>query len=212
MPPVDEFPAARVEAFSDAVIAIAITLLILEIKVPRESEAAELVRALARLWPSYLAFLTSFCTIGMMWLNHHRLFALIKRTDETLVMINMALLLAVTWVPFPTALLAQHLRASGQAVAAIVYSGTFLFISIVFNVLWWYAMRSGRVPHVSAGPHPITRQYAAGPPLYAVMLMIGIRDATACLVLSLLIAIYFSLPPRLWAKKAPGGKPARVNP
>ena len=211
MPAVEEFRTARVEAFSDAVLAIAITLLILEIKVPRESEAAELTRALVQLWPSYLAFVTSFCTIGMMWLNHHRLFALIKRADEALVMINMALLLAITWVPFPTALLAQHLRGSGQTVAAIVYSGTFLFISMIFNVLWWYAMRSGRVPHISEAPHPITRQYAAGPPLYAVMLLIGIRNANACLVFSLLIAIYFSLPPRLWAKKSAGGKPARIN-
>jgi uncharacterized membrane protein len=123
----------------------------------------------------------------------------------------MALLLAVTWVPFPTALLAQYLGGSGQTVAAVVYNGTLLFISIVFNVLWWYAMRSGRVPHTSEGPHPITRQYAAALPLYALMLLIGTDNATACLVFSLLIAIYFSLPPRLWAKKSAGGKPARVH-
>jgi len=78
-------PTSRLEAFSDGVFAIAITLLILEIKVPPAGAPGELGPALARLWPSYLAFIASFATIGVMWINHHRLFALIERNDEGLV-------------------------------------------------------------------------------------------------------------------------------
>jgi len=103
-------PTSRLEAFSDGVFAIAITLLILEIKVPPPGAAGELGPALARLWPSYLALVTSFANVGVMWINHHRLFGLIERTDEGLLGLNLLLLLGVTLVPFPTALLAEHLR------------------------------------------------------------------------------------------------------
>src|SRR5436190_1251361 len=96
---------ARVEAFSDGVFAIAITLLILEIRVPPSAARDGLGPALAHLWPSFLAFLASFMTIGVMWLNHHRLFNLIHRSDDGLVAFNLLLLLGITWIPFPTALL-----------------------------------------------------------------------------------------------------------
>jgi uncharacterized membrane protein len=193
----NEFETLRIEAFSDGVFTIAITLLILEISVPQDIAPGELWRALLNLWPSYLAFLTSFCTIGVLWINHHRLFTLIQRADEMLIALNLLLLLTVIWVPFPTALLAEYLGGPDQHVAAIVYSGTFLVIAILFNVLWWYAMRSGRVPHAGRA-HPITRQYATGPLLYTIMFLVGIVNATACLILSTLLAIYFALPPRLW--------------
>src|SRR3989441_1299536 len=152
----------RVEAFSDGVFAIAITLLILEIKVPREVAPGRLAAELLRLWPSYLAFLASFANIGVMWVNHHRLFGLIGRSDDGLVGLNLLLLLGVTWVPFPTALLAEHLRGADQRVAGIVYGATFLFLAVVFNVLWHYVRRRGLViQHVHV--NSITRQYALGP-------------------------------------------------
>lgn len=95
------------------------------------------------------------------------------------------------------ALLAQHLRGPGQRVAAIVYSGTFLLIAVVFNLLWRYAIRRGRVSDATEhSPHvrSITRQYAFGLLLYAGLLLIGIFNATACLCLSALPAVYFALP------------------
>jgi TMEM175 potassium channel family protein len=196
----DKFETLRIEAFSDGVFAIAITLLIVEIKVPQNVSPGGLSRALLNLWPSYLAFLTSFCTIGMMWVNHHRLFTMIRSADETLIAINLLLLLAIAWVPFPTAVLAAYLNRSDQRVAAVLYSGTFLVIAIIFNLLWWYGVRKGHVPHASAASHPITRQYAQGPFLYTIMLFVGMGSATACLVLSTLLAMYFSLSPRIWQR------------
>jgi len=104
---VAENETGRLEAFSDGVIAVAITLLVLDIKVPHATDlgGGTLLRALSHQWPVYLAYLTSFATILVMWLNHHNLFKQIKRVDHTLLLLNGLLLLGVTLVPFPTALI-----------------------------------------------------------------------------------------------------------
>jgi uncharacterized membrane protein len=193
---------ARIEAFSDGVFAIAITLLILEIQVPPQTPHGGLRSALVNLWPSYLAFLASFMTIGVMWLNHHRLFTLINKKDDGLIAFNLLLLLGVTWLPFPTALLAEHLLGAhaDQQVAALIYAGSFLALAIVFNVMWRYAVRAGIVnDEVNAAA--ITKQYSLGPILYAVLVAVGFFDAEWCLVLSAVIALYFALPPSLWKRR-----------
>lgn len=197
----------RIKAFSDGVFAIAITLLILDIKAPPNIAPGQLSAALLKLWPYYLAFVTSFWTIGMMWINHHRVFALIKRSDDTLVVLNLLLLMGVTWVSFPTAVLAEHLRGPDQRIAAVVYSGTFLFIALMFNAILWYAIRRGHVSRETNPSHPITRQYAFGPIFYAALLAVGIVNAIACLLLSALLAIFFALPPKRAARvvSATGG-------
>ena len=190
---------SRVEAFSDGVFAIAITLLILEVRLPSNIETGKLAQALLRLWPSYLAFLTSFGTIGVMWMNHHRLFNLINAIDDGLIGLNTLLLLGVTWIPFPTALLAQHLLGPDQYISAAVYSGSFLIIAIMYNVLWRYAVKMKLVVD-NVNVSSISRQYYFGPILYLIALLIGFKNATACLIYSLLLVIYFALPPRLWRR------------
>jgi uncharacterized membrane protein len=194
---------ARIEAFSDGVFAIAITLLILEIQVPPQTPHGGLSRALANLWPSYLAFLASFMTIGVMWLNHHRLFTLINKKDDGLIAFNLLLLLGVTWLPFPTALLAEHLLGShaDQRVAALVYAGSFLVLAVVFNLMWRYAVRA-RIVNDEVNAAAITRQYSLGPILYAVLVGVAFFDAEWCLILSALIAVYFALPPSLWRRRS----------
>jgi uncharacterized membrane protein len=198
-----ENETARTEAFSDGVFAIAITLLILElvVKVPHEALPGDrLAGELAHLWPSYIAYFASFATIGVMWLNHHRLYTLIEKNDDTLNAFNLALLLGVTWVPFPTALLATQLLAPGHRVAALVYSGSFFVLAIVFNVMWRYAVRAGLVrAHLDVDA--ITRQYAAGPLLYLGLVAVGAVNGIACLVMSAAIAFYFLLPPKLWRRE-----------
>lgn len=192
---------ARIEAFSDGVFAIAITLLILEIQVPPKTPHGNLRAALVALWPSYLAFLASFMTIGIMWLNHHRLFTLINKKDDGLIAFNLLLLLGVTWLPFPTALLAEHLLAApaDQQIAAVVYAGSFLLLAIVFNVMWRYAVRAGIV-NDDSNVAAITKQYSLGPILYSVLVAVAFFDAEWCLVLSAIIALYFALPPSLWSR------------
>jgi uncharacterized membrane protein len=193
---------ARIEAFSDGVFAVAITLLIFQIHVPPHEPPGGLRVALIDLWPSYLAFLASFMTIGVMWLNHHRLFNMITKKQDGLILLNLLLLLVITWLPFPTALLAEHLRGphADQQTAGLVYATSLFAIAIVFNVLWRYAIRIGAV-----GDHTnvvgISRQYAIGPILYAVLVVIAYFSADWCLVISALYALYFALPPSLLRRR-----------
>jgi len=193
---------ARIEAFSDGVFAIAITLLILAIQVPK-TESGPLREALLGLWPSYLAFLASFMTIGVMWLNHHRLFTLINKKDDGLIAFNLLLLLGITWLPFPTAVLADHFHSShaDQQTAAVVYAGSFFALSIVFNVMWRYALRC-RLVDDAVHAEPITKQYRLGPIMYGLLVVIGLFGAKWCLALSILYALYFALPPSLWRRGA----------
>ncbi|HEY8852766.1 MAG TPA: TMEM175 family protein, partial [Gemmatimonadaceae bacterium] len=180
----------RIEAFSDGVFAVAITLLIFQIRIPPHAPPGGLRHALMALWPSYLAFLASFMTIGVMWLNHHRLFSLISKKDDALIVLNLLLLLVITWLPFPTALLAEHLLGShqDQQTAAIVFAVSLLAISIVFNVLWRYAIHIGAVDG-EAGVSHITRQYGLGAILYGVLVGIAYISADLCLVFSAVYAL-----------------------
>jgi uncharacterized membrane protein len=194
---------ARIEAFSDGVFAVAITLLIFQIRVPPQAPPGGLRAALMHLRPSYLAFLASFMTIGVMWLNHHRLFSLIVKKDDGLIVFNLLLLMVVTWLPFPTALIAEHLAGphDDQRTAAVVYAASLLVMSIVFNVMWRYAVRIGAVVD-HTNKEGITRQYAVGPTMYAVLLLIAFFSADWCLIVSALYALYFALPPSLWRARA----------
>jgi uncharacterized membrane protein len=190
----------RIEAFSDGVIAIAVTLLILDIKVPRElPEGASLLGALLALWPSYFAFATSFATIGIMWMNHHRIFGQIKRTDQMLLVLNGLLLLCITFVPFPTSLLAEYLGEPEQRTAALVYSGTFVVTALIYNLLWRYATYNNRLLDHRSDPavvRAISRQYAFGPLFYLAAFVLAFFSATASLALNLLLAIFFAIPGR----------------
>src|SRR5260221_1882346 len=142
-----EKETGRIEAFSDGVLAIAITLLALEIKVPQFSADSDfsLVSELLKGWPTYLAFLISFFFVLVIWINHHRLFTVIRRSDNSLLLWNGLLLLAVTIIPFATELVATYLQHPQQKIAAMVYSGLFLFTSLVFNGLWRHASYKNRL-------------------------------------------------------------------
>lgn len=191
---------ARVEAFSDGVFAIAITLLVLELKVP-EAEEGGLGRALLEQWPMYLAFLTSFATIGIMWLNHHRLFLMIARSTHSLIMLNLLLLLGVTVVPFPTALIARNLdKPLNERIVALVYNGWFVLIAIAFNLLWRYASGGRRLldPSVSdAELQAQSRQYMFGPLIYLVAWIVAFVSPVVSIAINLALALFFAFPLRV---------------
>jgi uncharacterized membrane protein len=190
---------ARVEAFSDGVFAIAMTLLVLDIKVPPEGAPGTLLRALTAQWPTYLAFLTSFVTILIMWINHHRLFTQIGRCDDRLLFSNGLLLLGVVLVPFPTALIAEYLGRPGQRAAAMIYNGTFIYIAVWFNLLWRWASSSGRLLRPDHDRHTvthITESYRWGPVSYVAALALAFVSVTASVVLNLALAVFFALPSR----------------
>jgi uncharacterized membrane protein len=188
----------RVEAFSDGVFAIAMTLLVLNVKVPTSNQAGQLGTLLWQQWPSYLAFVISFAFIGIMWVNHHRLFVHIRRIDHTLLVLNGVLLLGVTAVPFPTAVLAQYLAKPDEKAATMLYNGTYVVVAVFFNVLWRYAASGHRLlgDEVDVAEiNRITRQYAYGPLLYLVCFALAYINVAASLALNVALAIFFALPP-----------------
>ena len=134
-PPWDK---TRVDAFSDGVFAIAITILVLEIKVP--SDLRHLSRDLEHEWPDYLAYVTSFLTIGGVWIGHHRLFSRLRSVDATIVRLNLLLLMITAFLPFPTAILAEALRAPERTAetAVVLYGATVLVMELMLNVLARY--------------------------------------------------------------------------
>lgn len=192
--PSAEKETGRLEAFSDGVFAIAITLLILNIDVP-PLDGGTLAEALLRQWPAFLAYGVAFLTILIMWVNHHALFRHIHRIDRPFLILNGLLLMLVTFVNYPTALLTRYLTdEQGRTSAAIFFSATFVVIAILYNVLWRYAAHNGRL----LGPQPnraavqtITRQYRWGPLIYGVALVLASFSPPASLILNGLLAIYF---------------------
>jgi TMEM175 potassium channel family protein len=189
---------ARIEAFSDGVFAIAITLLVLDLKVPRElGQERTLEQALVAQWPAYVAFLSSFLTILIMWVNHHRMFTLIGRADDRLLFYNGLLLMGVTLVPFPTSLVAEYLRHEGQRTAALIYNGTFIGLAICFNLLWRTAAVNNRLLHPHADPRKVQRifdSYRFGPVGYIAAFVLAFVSVTASIALNLALAVYYALP------------------
>lgn len=194
--PKTQSETARIEAFSDGVFAIAITLLILEIKLP---EHGALAPALLKQWPSYLAFLLSFFYIGVMWMNHHRMFTHIRRANDTLLLLNLLLLLGVTVVPFPTAVLATHLGTPEQRTAAVFYNAVYVVIAVFFNLLWRYSVSRRLVDQAISGvvAANISRQYSVGPIIYLICLALAFVDVRVSLAVNVALAVFFALPPSL---------------
>jgi uncharacterized membrane protein len=123
----------RLEAFSDGVLAIAITLLVLYIHVPSPRPGVSLAHQLGQEWPSFAAYAISFATIGIIWINHHAMFRRLATVDHMIMTLNLALLLSIAFLPFTTALMAAYVnRGHGQHLAAAIYSGSFLLMSIAF--------------------------------------------------------------------------------
>lgn len=186
---------ARIEAFSDGVFAVAITLLIFDVHV-QPVVSGSLWAVLTRQWPTYIAFLISFAFIGIMWVNHHRLFNHIRRSDNRLMFLNLALLLGVTFVPFPTSLLAAHYLTPNRAVAAAVFNGTYVFIAIFFNTLWFHAVKKKLVdPETLESAGFISRRYAVGPVSYLICFGLTWISVPASLALNIALAIFYALPP-----------------
>jgi uncharacterized membrane protein len=190
---------ARLETFSDGVLAIAITLLILEVRPPDVPPDGSLVRALFDEWPSYLAYVTSFLTLGIIWANHHRMFKLIDRSTNGFLILNILFLMVISFIPFPTALVADYIRAPKpqQTAAVVVYGGTMVLTAVMFNVVWRFAAAGHRLLVPGLDPETIrrrTRGYTAGPIVYAVATLVALVDPQVSLFLFVAMAIFYALP------------------
>ncbi len=202
----------RLEAFSDGVFAIAVTLLVLQLKVPETlplSGNTSLANYVVEQWPAFLAYFNSFLSILIMWLNHHNIFKQVRRSNHTFIIFNGVLLMLITFLNYPTALLAPALKvgtAGDKKFATLVYTGTFVVIAVFYNVLWRYGTHNGRL----LGKHAnkalvaqITREYRFGPLVYLVAFLLAFVSVPASLVLTVLLAVYFALSGRNRSGKAP---------
>ncbi len=185
----------RLETFSDGVFAIAITLLILTISVGEVH--GELGDALAKIWPSYLAYATSFVTIGIMWVNHHTILQHIVRADRVFLLLNLGLLMCIAFVPFPTELVATYIRSPDDRLyAALAYGLTMTITAVFFSVVWNYARIGGRLLAENYDRREvtgITRSYLPGIPMYGGATLVAFASPVASAILFAAIAAFYAI-------------------
>ena len=191
----------RVEAFSDGVFAIAITLLILSVGI-EQAPHGDLGTYLVDLWPAYVAYAVSFLTIGIMWVNHHLLFDNFASVDRPMLLLNILLLMLIAFVPFPTHVVAEFARSEvDRRNAALLYGLTMTTTAILFFALWMYGsrrlLRSDADPRVVSG---ITRSYLPGTPLYATATLLAFISSVASLMMFAAIALFYALSSALFGR------------
>jgi uncharacterized membrane protein len=185
---------SRIETFADGVFAIAATLLILNVDAQISEDVHDLGTELLHIWPSYLAYAVSFVTIGIMWINHHTVMSQIDRTDRRFLVATVGLLLCIAFVPFPTRLVAEHIRGDGARDAALAYGFTMVATAIMFSITWFYASRGKRLLRPDADPAIVTgisRSYLPGPGIYLAATLIAFASPTTSVVLFMAIALFY---------------------
>lgn len=189
----------RVEAFSDGVIAVAITLLVLDLRVPKASEHQALSHALAAQWPNYLAYVVSFLTIGVIWINHHAMLHRLERVDYSVLALNVLLLLTVVALPFSTALMAEYLtEPAGGHLAAFVYGGSFLLMALTFFVMQRHLLlrRTTLLKQQldDRARRRLLRRNAAGLVPYAAATATAVLSQYVTVAICAAVAIFYALP------------------
>ena len=210
----------RIKAFSDGVFAIALTLLILQVKVPSPSQIAsetDLRSFLLQQWPAYLSYALSVIIIGHYWVAHHGLFHYIRRANRMLLWLNILFLLCVTFIPFPAALMSQF---STYRTSVVIYGATLAVAGLLFDLMRWYATHRHRLVDKDLHPQVIRtarRRNLTGPLIYIVGIIVsfipfnigGISSIQLCLVLYVLVPVIYFLPgatDSYWAGKLPTRK------
>jgi uncharacterized membrane protein len=187
----------RIEALSDGVFAIAMTLLVLTIGQPLDYR--HLAHELLARWPSVVAYAVSFVVIGIMWLNHHSIFSQLARVDRGLVYLNFLLLLTVVFIPYPTGVFGEALRrGEGARVAAVAYSVTMAVNAFSWAALWLYASSRRRLldkgfPEAERGMATVL--FNVGTVMYTISIGVAILNAYACLAFHGLLALYYAFDP-----------------
>jgi uncharacterized membrane protein len=188
--------SGRLEAFSDGVFAVAITLLALNLVISGPGpHQLTLAAKLADHWPAFAAYVVSFATIGIIWVNHHTLLRSFSEIDRTLLFVNLLLLFFVVSIPFATSLIAAYLRADkGEAaLAAAIYQAVFEGMAVSFTVLFWWAIRRQHL-QIALTPEQARQariRFGIGNLGYIIGIGIAFVSAPASLALSGLVAAYY---------------------
>ena len=184
----------RLEAFSDGVFAIAATLLVLEFAVSHARNAPPLGTQLLRLWPAYLAYVTSFVTVGIIWMNHHHAVSLLGRVDRTFLFINNLLLLTIAFLPFSTRLVADFLRHGGEETAALEYGANFVIMATLHQLWWQYARRGRRLISAEtpdSALRAVDRAYYPGIFMYGLVFVVAFFSPLGAVSLTFAIAAFY---------------------
>ena len=185
----------RLEAFSDGVFAIAVTLLILAVGIDQARASGSLSHQLIHLWPAYIAYAVSFVTVGIMWINHHELFRHFAGADRILLLLNTLLLMLIAFTPFPTRVVAQFAHTeSDRRAAALLYGINFTITAILFLAVWMYGSRRLLRPEADQREVTgITRSYLPGAPLYGTATLIAFASPIASLIMFAAIALFYAI-------------------
>jgi uncharacterized membrane protein len=192
----------RLEAFSDGVMAIAITLLILDVRATNVPEG-QLGHVLVENWPSYAAYALTFFVIGIMWVNHHYLFDRVGIVTRPLLFLNIFMLMSIAFLPFPTSLLSEYLRESDNGhVAAVAYAINMTVISLSFSLIWFHLSRHEHLlvkGATGADARSALRSGLGGGAVYAATILLAFVSAQACLIVWALLAVYWMV----WRGQSP---------
>jgi uncharacterized membrane protein len=203
----------RLETFADGVFAIAATLLILNVDT-QVSDRQPLASELARAWPSYAGYVVSFVTIGIIWVNHHTVLSQIDRADRTFLFLNVAFLMCVAFIPFPTRLIAEHIRDENAKAAALAYGATTTATAVMFSAVWFYAALGGRLlrpDHDPAVVRGISRSYLPGPWIYLTATLLALLSPELSASLYAAIAAFYVVESSLFGRGRPSAGAARRN-
>ncbi len=197
---------ARIGTFSDGVFAIAITLLVLAIRIPHPTDADAdrgLLNLLTQQWRSYVAFVLSFMVVGINWANHRVMFKAFARADNTLVWLNLVyLMVAVVFIPVPTAVLGAWLGdPRNEVVAAVFYGGVGTAGGLLYILLWWYGAYAAKLTELSAHERrALTIAWAPAPLVVALLTAVAFVSPTLAVAGYLAVVLVYVLPvPRLVA-------------
>lgn len=194
-----EKETVRIEGFSDAVFAIAITLLVLDLHTPNAEivkNGAQLLAYLKGEWTTYLAFTLSFFSIFIMWVNHHKIFKQIYSRNTAIMFANGLILFLVSAVSFPTALLARFFNGEASNIAVAVYTGIFVFINISYNLLWFIASKNRNLlrPDITdTAIRKIRNNYLYGFPTYLIAFAISFEFPAIALVINMLLLVFWAV-------------------
>ncbi len=195
----------RISAFSDGVFSIAITLLVLNLRIPTipsnvPSYADKVLDQLRTQWPNLLSYILSFVIIGIYWIAHHNMFHYIKRSNRPFLWINILLLMCVAFIPFPAGLLGQFSfigQSSLAQVAEIIYASNLILTNLMLSLLWWYATSNHRLVDQDIDPHfvrTVNRRNMTAPVVYLVSIGLSFLSPLASLIVFFLFPLYYIFP------------------
>lgn len=189
----------RIEAFSDGVFAISVTLLVLELHVPEIKEGDTSIHLLEQLklqWPGYIAFVISFFSIFIIWVNHHKVFKQIYKRNTGLMFANGLILFLVSLVSFPSALLARFFLTDSKQLSVTIYTGLFVLINLAFNLLWQQATADKKLlrPGISdAAIMQLRNNYLYGFPTYLIAFVLSFFYPDPALLICVLLWIFWAV-------------------